>query len=367
MTGPYRTCCRCVMDTSDPDITFDDAGVCNHCHRHDVRVRELPARQPDAKERLEKLVAGIKRARRGDYDAIMGVSGGVDSSYVAYVAKQLGLKPLAIHFDNGWNSEIAVRNIENVVKRLGIDLETYVIDWEEFRDIQRSYFMAHVIDLEVPTDHAIFAAMHKLAVKRRIRYILSGSNIWTESVMPPKWLHMKWDLRNLLAIQARFGTVPIRSFPTNSIWKMGYYHYLGGLRIVDLLNYVRYRKQEALGILAGELGWQNYGGKHYESVFTKFYQAHILPVKFGVDKRRCHYSNLVLNGEITREQALVDLQAPLYDAAELARDREFVLKKLGFSAAWFDEYLAAPAVPHEAFPSHARLANRLIRVRRRLA
>ncbi len=192
----YRICVRCVMDTSDPDITFDGQGVCNHCRRRDERFAELPGNQPDAAERLQALVGRIKAARRGDYDTIMGVSGGVDSSYVAFLARQLGLRPLAIHFDNGWNSELAVKNIENVVKRLDIDLETYVIDWEEFRDLQRSYFMAHVIDIEMVTDHAIFAAMYRLAAERRIGYILAGTNLATESAMPPSWLHMKADLRN---------------------------------------------------------------------------------------------------------------------------------------------------------------------------
>lgn len=366
MNRPYQICTRCVMDTSDPEIEFDPNGVCNHCHRHDEKVAAATFSRSDAGEQLDRQVGRIKAARKGDYDSIMGLSGGVDSSYVAYLAAKLGLKPLAIHFDNGWNSELAVKNIENIVKRLGIDLHTYVIDWEEFRDLQRAFFRANVIDIEMVTDHAIFASMYRLADEHGIKYILSGTNVATESVMPRTWLHLKSDLRNLQAIHARFGTSRICSFPTMSIWKMAYYHYAKGIKSVSLLNYIRYNKHEAMNVLQKELGWRYYGGKHYESVFTKFYQAYILPTKFGVDKRRCHFSNLVLNGEMNREEALTLLEEPLYDPGELRQDREYVLKKLGFTEEEFDAYLATPPVPHAAYPSHAELATRLIRLRQKL-
>jgi N-acetyl sugar amidotransferase len=359
----YRICSRCVMDTTDPDIEFDAQGVCNHCHRHDSKASAVPLRQPDAEALLQNVVAKMKASKRGKYDAIMGLSGGVDSSYAALLAKKLGLNPLAIHFDNGWNSELAVKNIEHIVTKLGIDLETYVIDWEEFRDLQRSFFKANVIDIELITDQAILASMYRLAASHGIRYIISGTNVATESVMPRTWLHMKSDLRNLKAIHQRFGTTPLKSFPTLSIWQMAYYRYLRGIHSVSLLNYVPYRKADAMQAMERELGWKYYGGKHYESQFTKFYQAHILPVKFGVDKRRCHLSNLILNGEMTRDEALKALEAPLYDASELERDRTYVLKKLGFTRAEFDEYLAAPPIAHDHYPSHARFAERLLKLR----
>lgn len=365
MNSTYRICQRCVMDTSDAEIVFDQHGICNHCVRHDEKLALTPANQSGTPPRLDQLVARIKAASKGNYDSIIGLSGGVDSSYVALVAKKIGLRPLAIHFDNGWNSELAVHNIEQIVKKLKIDLQTYVIDWEEFRDLQRSFFNANVIDVEMVTDHAIFASMYRLAKQHGIRYILSGTNVATESVMPRSWLHLKSDLRNLKAIQRRFGTVKIRSFPTMSIWKMAYYHYLGNITSVSLLDYVPYKKRDAMSVMHDELDWKYYGGKHYESVFTKFYQAHILPKKFGVDKRRCHLSNLILNNEITREEALNELEQPLYDPVELERDREFVLKKLGFSRADFEAYLTAPAIPHSAYPSHAQIASRLISVRRK--
>jgi N-acetyl sugar amidotransferase len=362
MKSGYQLCCRCVMDTSAEDIVFDADGICSYCKVHEEKVALTPARQPGAEAKLRGVVRKLQKQRRGDYDSIVGLSGGVDSSYVAYQAVKLGLRPLAVHFDNGWNSELAVRNIEQVVKRLGLDLQTFVIDWEEFRDIQRSFFKAHVVDIEMVTDHAIFAAMYRLARDHGIRYILSGTNAATESIMPPTWQHFKFDLRNLKAIHRRFGTIPIRRYPTLSVCGMAWNHYVRGVQSVSLLNYLPYRKADAIRTLESELGWQYYGGKHYESVFTKFYQAYILPVKFGIDKRRIHLSDLIMNGEITREQALEELEKPLYDPISLEQDREYVCKKLGFTADEFAEYMAAPPVSHYAYPSYARLAQRLVAV-----
>lgn len=350
------------MDTTAPDIAFDEHGVCGYCKTHEEKVALAPFSRPDAADRLDAVVAMIRRARRSDYDSIVGLSGGVDSSYVAYQAVKLGLKPLAVHFDNGWNSELAVKNIEQMVKRLGLDLLTFVIDWEEFRDIQRTFFSAHVIDIEMVTDHAIFAAMYRIAREQGIKYILSGTNVATESIMPAAWQHFKFDLRNLRAIHRRFGTMPIRRFPTLSVWGMAWNHYVQGAESISILNYLPYRKDEAIRTLQSELGWRYYGGKHYESLFTKFYQAHILPRKFGVDKRRIHLSDLIMNGEVTRQQALDELKQPLYDPMQLEQDRDYVCKKLGFGLDDFERYLAAPAVSHFAFPSYARLAQKLVAV-----
>lgn len=365
MNNSPTLCTRCVMDTSAPDIEFDAEGVCNYCKTHVEKVALTPASRPDAPQKLAEVVDMLKRSRRGDYDSIIGLSGGVDSSYVAYQAVKLGLKPLAVHFDNGWNSELAVKNIEQIVTRLGLDLQTFVIDWEEFRDIQRSFFSANVIDIEMVTDHAIFAALYRLARQHRIGHILSGTNAATESIMPPAWQHFKFDLRNLKAIHRRYGTLPIRRFPTLSIWGMAWNHYVQGARSVSLLNYMPYRKGDAIRTLQSELGWQYYGGKHYESVFTKFYQAHILPVKFGVDKRRIHFSDLIMNGEMTRDEALQELDKPLYEPAALAQDFEYVCKKLGYSIEEMRSYLAAPPVSHYAYPSYAKIAQPLAALHKR--
>lgn len=365
MTQQYQVCTRCVMDTSAPGIEFDAAGVCSYCKTHEEKVGLAPFSQPGAADKLAAQVQKIRSQRRGDYDSIVGLSGGVDSSYVAYRAVKMGLKPLAVHFDNGWNSELAVKNIEQIVKRLDLDLLTFVIDWEEFRDIQRSFFKAHVIDIEMVTDHAIFAAMYRISRQHRIRYILSGTNAQTESIMPPAWQHFKFDLRNLKAIHRRHGTLPIRRYPTLSVWGMAWNHYVWGAKSVSVLNYMPYRKDEAMRVLQSELGWQYYGGKHYESAFTKFYQAQILPTKFGVDKRRIHLSDLIMNGEIDRDEALEQLKQPLYDPVQLEQDRSYVCKKLGFTADEFAQYLAAPPVSHYTYPSYARLAERLVAIHKR--
>jgi N-acetyl sugar amidotransferase len=354
------------MDATVGEIVFAADGVCNYCKLHEERVALAPFAQPDAEHRLEQLLGRVRARRRGEYDSIVGLSGGVDSSYVAYQAVKRGLKPLAVHFDNGWNSELAVKNIEQLVTRLGLDLHTFVIDWEEFRDIQRSFFKAHVIDIEMVTDHAIFAAMFEIARQNSIRYILSGTNAATESIMPAGWYHFKFDLRNLKAIHRRHGTRPIRRYPTLGVFGMGWNHYVRGVQSASLLNYVRYRKDEAMQTLTSELNWQYYGGKHYESTFTKFYQAYILPVKFGVDKRRTHFSDLIMNGEMTRAQALEQLQRPLYDQATLEQDRDYVCKKLGFTLAEFEEYMKAPPVSHYAYPSYARLAHSMAEWHRRV-
>lgn len=353
------------MDTSDPDIVFDAAGVCNHCKMHERRVALAPFTKPDAGQRLREIVGRVKARSHDGYDSIVGLSGGVDSSYVALQAKRLGLRPLAVHFDNGWNSERAVENIERIVKKLDLDLMTFVIDWEEFRDIQRSFFKADVIDIELVTDHAIFAAMFSIAKKHQIKYILSGTNAATESIMPPSWVHFKFDLLNLKSIHKKYRTIPISHFPTISIWQMGWNHYVSGPEAISILNYLPYRKDRAMQEMTEELGWQYYGGKHYESVFTKFYQAYILPRKFGVDKRRTHLSDLIMNGEITREQAVAELAEPALAEKEAEELREYVCKKLGFSDAEFSEYMARPPVSHFAYPSYAKIAKSFVSMHRR--
>ena len=233
----YQICTRCIMDTSVSDIQFDEQGVCNYCKTHEEKVAQTPFARGKADIELPALIEKIKSRAKGEYDSIVGLSGGVDSSYVAYQAVKLGLRPLAVHFDNGWNSELAVKNIENIVKKLDLDLMTFVIDWPEFRDIQRSFFKANVIDIEMVTDHAIFAAMYQIANQHGIRYILSGTNAATESIMPPHWQHFKFDLLNLKSIHKKFGTRPIKKFPTLSVWQMAWNHYIRGAKSVSLLNY----------------------------------------------------------------------------------------------------------------------------------
>jgi hypothetical protein len=256
---------------------------------------------------------------------------------------------LAVHFDNGWNSELAVQNIENIVTKLCIDLSTYVINWEEFRDLQVAYIRASVVDIEVVTDHAIFATLYRLAAKHGIRHILSGTNIVTEQVLPPHWIYAKTDHVNIKAIHKQYGTVPLSTYPFMNLRVKKIHQIVRRIRSHSILNYADYDKREAKTLITRELGWRDYGGKHHESIFTRFYQGYILPTKFGVDKRKAHLSNLIFSGQMTKADALHELSRPLYDSDLLKSDYEFVLKKLRLTGGEFDKLMAQPPRPHTDF------------------
>lgn len=348
----YRQCSVGVIDTrDDPEMRFDDQGRSHYYHEYIDAQKQKVGSEQDRQQRLDRMVSALKQAGKGrDYDCVIGVSGGVDSTYVALLAKELGLRPLAVHLDNGWNSELAVKNIENIVSRLNIDLYTNVLDWEEFRDLQLAYLKASVVDIEAITDHAIFATLHHVAGKRRIKYILSGTNCVTEQTLPPHWIHSKNDHVNIKAIHRAFGTVPLRTFPFMN-WKVKkWYAFYPGLRYESILNLVPYNKSDVKRRIIQELGWRDYGGKHYESIFTRFYQGHILPTKFGIDKRKAHLSDLIYAGQITKDEALTELENPIYDAEQERIDREFVLKKLGLTEDAFAEIMSLPVRRHDDFP-----------------
>jgi len=349
----YQHCSITVMDTTaDPDITFDDKGICNYYYEYKKAEHKNVLSGEDAKQKLDQLVESIKEKGKGSaYDCIIGLSGGVDSTYVAWLTHELGLRPLAVHLDNGWNSELAVMNIQNIVSKLNIDLFTLVINWEEFKDIQLSYLKASVVDIEVVSDHAIFATMQKLAKEKGIKYILSGTNIVTEHIMPPSWLYQKMDFANLKDIHKRYGKIKLKTYPSLDFKKFIFYSALLKLSQVSILNYVPYNKQAIKELITRELEWRDYGGKHYESVFTKFYQAYILPVKFGIDKRKAHLSTLICSGQITKEAALKELEIPLYSEQDLAQDKEYVLKKLGLLDSEFQSIMSAPRKSHSEFES----------------
>ncbi len=356
---PYQQCSVSVMDTiADPDISFDENGISNYYQAHQKLSAEHLLTGEKGKKKLDELTGAIKNAgRNNSYDCIMGLSGGVDSSYVAWIAKQYGLRPLAVHFDNGWNSELAVMNIENIVNKLGFDLHTLVVNWDEFRDIQLSYLKVSVVDIEVPTDHAIGATMNKLALKHGIKYILSGSNINTESTMPRSWIFNKGDHRNLLSIHKKYGTIPIKTFPLNDTMLKKRAN-LSGISQVNILNYADYNKQKAKDTITAKLGWRDYGGKHYESLFTKFYQAYILPEKFKIDKRKPHLSAMIFSGQLTKEQALDELSRPLYEPEVFRREKEFFLKKLALTEETFQRIMQAAPQRHDHFDIELPLDER---------
>lgn len=359
----YRQCTVTVMDNiADPDISFDEKGICNYYYDYLEAEKKYVYKGSEGEEKLSSLVTRIKNEGRGkDYDCLIGLSGGVDSTYVAYLTKKLGLRPLAVHLDNGWNSELAVKNIENIISKLNIDLYTLVINWEEFKDIQLAYLRASVVDIEIVSDHAIFATMYKLAKEKNIGYILSGTNIVTEHIMPQSWIYKKMDFANLKDIHRKYGRLKLKTYPTFDFKKHVYYSALLRLVPISILNYVPYNKSEIKKIITEELSWRDYGGKHYESVFTKFYQAYILPEKFKIDKRKAHLSTLICAGQMSRECALKQLAEPIYPANELKQDKEYVLKKFGLSEAEFEAIMKTPPRHHEDFATDTLLKDRYMR------
>lgn len=350
-------CKRCVMDTSDPEIVFDENGVCNHCHTYDRLVRDYVLDGEAGSQKLEQIAAKIQSDGKGrQYDCVIGVSGGVDSTYVAYLVKKIGLRPLAVHLDNGWDSELAVKNIEETLKRLGIDLYTEVLDWEEFKDLQSAFLKASTPDSEIPSDHAIFSVLSNLAEKLGIKYVILGNNVRTETHLPRSWSQGHFDWKYIREVHKRFGTRPLKTFPHYGFFT--FYRRMVTQKRVEILNYVGYTKQEALRVLQEELGWRYYGGKHYESIYTRFYQGYILPEKFGFDKRRSHVSSLICSGEMTREQALEELKTPTYAPSMQEEDREYVVKKLGLTDEEFTAIMNAPKKSYWDYPSYGQFMNR---------
>jgi len=347
------------MDTiSDPNISFDEQGVCNYYNEYKAAESEFVLKGEEAGKKLKDIITAIKKEGKGkQYDCIIGISGGVDSSYVAYLTKLHGLRPLAVHFDNGWNSELAVKNIENLVTKLNIDLYTLVVNWDEFKDLQLSYLKASVVDIEVVTDHAITGAIGRLAKKYNVKYLLNGWNVVTEAIMPEAWIYNKNDHVNLLDIHKKFGKVPLKTYPVFNRFIKKYTQQVLGVQPVSLLNLVPYNKQDIKKFIQQEFDWRDYGGKHYESIFTKFYQAFILPKKFNIDKRKAHLSSMIFSGQITREAALEALKQPLYTAGELNKDLDFVLKKLGLSMAEFEALMALPVKQHTDYAIEKSVYN----------
>ena len=329
----YQMCTRCVMDTTDPEITFDENGVCNHCHEFDSVTSKTWYPNDEGSKLLEDIVEDIKRAGSGsEYDCIMGLSGGVDSSYLALKMKEFGLRPLVVHVDAGWNSELAVYNIEQIVKYCGYNLHTHVMDWDEVRDLQVAYLRAGVANQDVPQDHAFFSSMYHFSIKNKIRYIISGGNLATEAVFPSSWHHSAMDAVNLHAIHKEYGKRKLKQYRTISMLQYYFWYPLvNRMRTVRPLNYMPYNKEDAVKYLKQKIGYKEYGRKHGESVFTKFFQNYYLPEKFGYDKRKPHFSSMILSGQMTREDALLELDKPLYADDEIKQDMEYIAKKLGLS------------------------------------
>jgi N-acetyl sugar amidotransferase len=354
-TRPYQVCTNCVMDTTDSQIVFDEKGVCDHCNSYYAHTLPNWHTGEQGQRELDAMVAQIKQAGQGkDFDCIIGMSGGIDSSYLLYIAKEkLGLRPLVFHVDAGWNSQIAVNNIEKLVDGLGLDLYTEVIDWEEMKDLQLAFFKSGVSHVDTPQDHSFFATMYKFAEKYNVKYILTGANLSTECVRNPvEWMYYQSDSIQLRDIHRQFGTRPLKRYPVTSIlWHKIWLPYVKKIKVVRPLNNVDYIKQDAVKLLSERFGWQPYPQKHFESRFTRFYESYWLPVKFGYDTRKVQFSSLILTGQMTREEALAKLQTKPYDEATIAQDFEFVATKLGISVQELQGYLEAPNKTYRDYKS----------------
>ena len=342
---PYQRCTRCVMDTTDSKITFDEHGVCDHCRNFDTHIKPYWKPKENDFEGLEKLAAQIRKAGKGrEYDCILGLSGGADSSYLAYIAKEvMHLRPLAFVVDTGWNLNVAVENIEKIVKGLNLDMYTEVVNWKEMADFQLSMFKASISSQDFPQDHAIFAGLYNYATKHHIKYVLTGSNNATEFIRPPlEWIYMN-DLRMALDIHDKFGQRELKTFPLCNIWKYRiWYRYFLGMRRRFPLDYIVYDKAQAEELLHEKYGWTKYANKHYENVFTRFFEGYFLPHKFGFDTRKNVLSNEILADTMTREEALEILKQPPYDPEQAELDKAYIAKKLGVPTEEFQRIIDQP-------------------------
>jgi N-acetyl sugar amidotransferase len=342
-----QICTRCILDTTVPEISFDSKGVCSFCKIHDSLEKTHPLHE-EGKKYFTSLIEQIKKEGGNNaYDCIVGVSGGRDSTYTLYTAVEMGLRPLAVHFDNGWNSEIAVNNIKNATNKLDIDLHTVVADWEEFKDLQKSFLSASVSDAEVPTDYVIISVLMQTANKFHVRYIFNGHSFRTEGVAPIGWTYM--DGKYIRSVHARFGKQKITSFPVMSLSELLYYTFIKRIRMIDVPEFIEYNQAVVDDVLKNKLGWNYYGGHHHENVFTEFFQSFYLPKKFDIDKRKLEYSALVRSGQMKREDALNEVQHPYSYNPEII---DYTLSKMGLSKEKFQEIMDAPRKSFKDYPTY---------------
>lgn len=350
----YQICKRCVMDTSDNDIFFDSEGICNHCKDFEKTISSPKLDKKIAAQQLKLLIEKVKsKGENKKYDCLVGISGGVDSCYTAYLCKKWGLKPLLIHMDNGWNSEIAVKNVKKIVDKLKLDYISYVLDWEEFREIQLAFLKSSIVDLEMPTDIAIAASLYETAAKYGIKHIISGGNYSGEGILPLSWgYHVLKDEKLYRHIVKSYSTQKIKKTPIVGLKGEIYYKFIKRIKYVYPLNFTSYDKDNAREFLKKEFEWKDYGGKHYESKITGFWQSYAMPTKYNMDYRRATYSSQIISGQISRSEALNKLKIISYDNKSIARDKDYIAKKYGISLAEFDECLSLTPKTYKDFPNN---------------
>lgn len=363
----YQICSRCVMDSSDIEITFDGQGNCNHCN--EFFEKRIFYKYQGEKTDIEflKLIEKIKKAGKGkEYDCIIGISGGVDSSYAVLIAKKVGLRVLGVHMDNGWNSEEAVLNIKSIADKLKIDYESFVLDWNEIKDLQLSFLKASVPEAETPTDMAIAGSLHRIASKYGVKYIISGGNFVTEGILPRTWHYNSKDMKYLNFIHRNFGKVKLKKFPTFGFLRESYYKLFKGIKMVYLLNYIDYSKDNSMEILKEDLDWRNYGGKHYESKYTGFIQSYYLFKKFGIDYRRATFSSQICTGDIAREDAIMQLKNLPFKDEKVIEEKKYIAKKLGISVEEFEEIINLPPKWYFNYPNNQKLLKFIYNLYRKL-
>ena len=352
------------MDTSDEDIEFDENGVCHHCRNYTYLKSQRYANSADS---FAKILERIKlRGQSHPYDCIIALSGGTDSSYLIHRLKDFGLRVLAVHYDSGWNSEEAIINVKTLTDRMKVDLYAYTVDWEEFKALQIAYLKAGVIDLDVPTDHALHGSLYKAAVDKNVPFILTGHNYETECVMPKQWVTDKLDSRNLMDIYKQYGSkVKLKTFPLQTLKTKFVNYNVKKIEMIFVLNYLKYDKEEASKELQELYGWKPVRVKHGESIWTRFYQCYILPERFGVDKRKAHFSNLILSGVMNRAEALEALKTPTYKD-NLEADKKFILDRYGISEMEFNAWMKQPIRKHSEFKSESGIKKTYQTIRRML-
>lgn len=360
----YQVCANCVMDTTDSTIQFDEKGFCDHCNNFYDNI--LPNWHPDERgaQELQRIVTKIKKDGKGkEYDCIIGISGGVDSSYLLYYAKEvLGLRPLAFSVDTGWNLNVAVENIEKIVKGMRLDLYTEVVNWNEMKDLQLAFLKSQVAYQDRPQDHVIFASLYNYAAKSGIKYVLTGGNYSTECVREPiEWVYLN-DIRHIKDIHKKHGTISLKTLPLCGMFKYKlYYRYLKGMKVIKPLDFIPYKKENVISTLKEKFGWQPYTNKHFENIFTRFYEGYWAVKKFGYDKRRAHFSSLILTGQMSREEALIKLEEPSYDGEIAMQDLEYVAKKLGTTKGYIIELMNGENKDYKNYKSSAGLIKAAIK------
>lgn len=346
-TVDKKICSRCILDSSIPGLRFDERGVCNFCQAHDRMEKQFPLNK-EGQRKLNKLINGVRsKGKNRKYDCVVGVSGGTDSTYCLYMAKKLGLRPLAVHLDNGWDSDIATNNIKKAVAKLGVDLRTVTCDWEEFKDLQISFLKASVPDVEIPTDIAYRAVLYRVAAEEGLHYVFTGHSFRVEGFAPKGWTHM--DGKYIKSVHKKFRNTKLRTYPNFTISDLLYYTLVRRIRYTYLLTYMDYRKEEAKKFLKKELGWTDYGGHHHESTYTRFVISYLLPTKFKIDKRIIEYSAYVRSGQMTRNEALKKIKEPHLEDPELLR---YVIDKLGLTSAEFQNMMSAEPKTFLDYPTY---------------